>query len=185
MGRSLATDVEVELAGAAGDVVQDASQTVDDEVQAPKGENLNRHSCWVKPELSLRSGDEAQIMVEANQQWKHGQGNGSGRQAPAKKTWKKYLTFLSMFHNKMKHRKPDTKAPNGFKQRRNPKRSSTTVLQECSNLVRVIGQTAADCFAAATASGAGDEDELPCYMQLDQVSYGVKREAFGPIYLVT
>ncbi|RLN39047.1 uncharacterized protein C2845_PM01G45330 [Panicum miliaceum] len=49
---------------------------------------------------------------------------------------------------------------------------------------RVIQRTAADCFAAA-ASGAGDEDGLPCYMQLYQVSYGVKREAFGPIYLVT
>jgi len=87
-----------------------------------------------------------------------------------------------MFHNKMKHKKSDTKAPTGLKQRRkNPKRSPSPVLQECSNLVRVIQRTAADCFAAAVA-GAGEEDELPCYMQLDQVSYGVKREAF---YLVT
>ncbi|PAN47440.1 hypothetical protein PAHAL_9G291100 [Panicum hallii] len=132
--------------------------------------------------------DQSKITGEANQQKKHGQSNGSsGYQAPAtakRKTWKKYLTFLSMFHNKMKHKKSDTKAPNGFKQRRNTKRSPSPVLQECSNLVRVIQRTAADCFAAA-ASGAGDEDELPCYMQLDQVSYGVKREAFGPIYLVT
>ncbi|XP_039830955.1 uncharacterized protein LOC120691825 isoform X1 [Panicum virgatum] len=128
------------------------------------------------------------ITGEANQQKKHGQSNSSsGHQAPAaakRKTWKKYLTFLSMFHNKMKHKKSDTKAPTGFKQRRNSKRSPCPVLQECSNLVRVIQRTAADCFAAA-ASGAGDEDELRCYMQLDQVSYGVKRETFGPIYLVT
>ncbi|GJM84437.1 hypothetical protein PR202_ga00105 [Eleusine coracana subsp. coracana] len=39
--------------------------------------------------------------------------------------------------------------------------------------------------AMAMASEAGDEDELTSYVQLDQVSYGVKREAFGPIYLVT
>ncbi|CAN6305333.1 unnamed protein product [Urochloa humidicola] len=130
--------------------------------------------------------DQSKITGEANQQGKHGQSSSSsGYQASAKKkTWKKYLTFLSMFHNKVKHKKSDAKAPNGFKPRRNPKRgSSSLVLQECSNLVRVIRRTAADCFAAA--SGAGDEDELPCYMQLDQVSYGVKREAFGPIYLVT
>ncbi|CAL4941568.1 unnamed protein product [Urochloa decumbens] len=134
--------------------------------------------------------DQSKITGEANQQRKHGQSNNSsGRQAPAKKkTWKKYLTFLSMFHNKMKHKKLDAKAPNGFKPRRNQKRgSSSLVLQECSNLVHVIRRTAADCFAAAAAAaaGAGDEEELPCYMQLDQVSYGVKREAFGPIYLVT
>lgn len=93
-----------------------------------------------------------------------------------------------MFNNKMKHKKSETKAATGFKQRRNPKRSFSPVLQECSNLVRVIRRTAADCFvaAAAVSSGAADEDdELPCYMQLDQVNYGVKREAFGPIYLVT
>ena len=128
----------------------------------------------------------SQITGEANQQKKHGQRNSSsGHQAPTtakRKTWRKYLTFLSMFHNKMKHKKSDTKAPTGLKQRRkNPKRSPSPVLQECSNLVRVIQRTAADCFAAAVA-GAGEEDELPCYMQLDQVSYGVKREAF---YLVT
>ena len=48
-------------------------------------------------------------------------------------------------------------------------------------------RTTAGCFAAAVAiaSGAGDEDEVPSYVQLDQVSYGVKREAFEPIYLVT
>ncbi|CAL4933149.1 unnamed protein product [Urochloa decumbens] len=134
--------------------------------------------------------DQSNITGEANQQRKHGQSNSSsGRHAPAKKkAWKKYLTFLSMFHNKMKHKKSDAKAPNGFKPRRNQKRgSSSLVLQECSNLVHVIRRTAADCFAAAAAAaaGAGDEEELPCYMQLDQVSYGVKREAFGPIYLVT
>ncbi|CAN6283068.1 unnamed protein product [Urochloa humidicola] len=132
--------------------------------------------------------DQSKIVGEGNQQGKHEQSStSSGHQASAKKkTWKNYLTFLSMFHNKMKHKKSDTKAPNGFKPRRNPKRgSSSLVLQECSNLVHVIRRTAADCFAAATAAGAGDEEELPCYMQLDQVSYGVKREAFGPIYLVT
>ncbi|CAL4916461.1 unnamed protein product [Urochloa decumbens] len=132
--------------------------------------------------------DQSKITGEANQQMKHGQSNSSsGRHAPEKKkTWKKYLTFLSMFHNKMKHKKSDAKAPNGFKPRRNPKRgSSSLVLQECSNLVRVIRRTAADCFAAVTAAGAADEEELPCYMQLDQVSYGVKTEAFGPVYLVT
>jgi len=127
----------------------------------------------------------SQITGEANQQKKHGQSNSSsGHQVPAtakRKTWKNYLTFLLMFHNKMKHKKSDTKAPIGFKQRRNPKRSPGPVLQECSNLVRAIQRTAADCFAAAVA-GAGEEDELPCYMQLDQVSYGVKREAF---HLVT
>lgn len=128
----------------------------------------------------------SQITGEANPQRKHGP-NSSGRQTPAKKkTWKKYLTFLSMFHSKMKHKKSDTKAPNSFKQRRSQKLSSSpSMLQECSNLVRVIRQTAADCFSAATASSAGDEGELPCYVQLDQVSYGVKRDAFGPIYLVT
>ncbi|PUZ39385.1 hypothetical protein GQ55_9G303200 [Panicum hallii var. hallii] len=86
--------------------------------------------------------DQSKITGEANQQKKHGQSNGSsGYQAPAtakRKTWKKYLMFLSMFHNKMKHKKSDTKAPNGFKQRRNTKRSPSPVLQECSNLVRVI-----------------------------------------------
>lgn len=82
----------------------------------------------------------------------------------------------------MKHKKPDARAPNSFKQR-SPKRSNNPVLEECVNLVRVIRRTAADCFAAAVAGG--DEDELPCYMQLDQVSFGVKREAYGPIYLVT
>ncbi|CAN6288309.1 unnamed protein product [Urochloa humidicola] len=131
--------------------------------------------------------DQSKITGEKNQQRSYGQSNSSsGRQAPAKKkTWKKYLTFLSMFHNKMKHKKSDAKAPNGFKPR-NPKRGSSSLLiQECSNLVHVIQRTAADCFAAATAAGACDEEELPCYMQLDQVSYGVKREAFGPIYLVT
>ncbi|KAF8723342.1 hypothetical protein HU200_021866 [Digitaria exilis] len=128
----------------------------------------------------------SQITGEATQQQKHGYSNSSGRQAPVKKTWKRYLTFLSMFHSKMKHKKSDTDAPNSFKQRTKQKRSSSPpMLQECSNLVRVIRQTAADCFASATASSAGDEDELPCYVQLDQVSYGVKREAFGPIYLVT
>jgi hypothetical protein len=131
-----------------------------------------------------------QITGEANHQRKHGQSNSSsGRHAPAKKkTWKKYFTFLSMFHNKMKHKKPDNKAASGFKQWGNKKRSFSPVLQECGDLVRIIRRTAADCFAAAAAvaSGAGDEDdELPCYMQLDQVNYGVKREAFGPIYLVT
>jgi len=55
--------------------------------------------------------------------------------------------------------------------------SAPRMQQPCPRIQR----TAADCFAAAVA-GAGEEDELPCYMQLDQVSYGVKREAF---YLVT
>ncbi|XP_062201230.1 uncharacterized protein LOC133903783 isoform X2 [Phragmites australis] len=118
---------------------------------------------------------------EANQAMKHQQSSSSAPEAPAKKTWKRYLAFLSKFQRKMKHKK----APNGFKQR-NPKRSSRPMLEECSNLVRVVRRTAAGCFAAATAAGGGGlEEELPSYMQLDQVTYEVKREAFGPIYLVT
>uniref|UniRef100_A0A0A8YEC9 Uncharacterized protein n=1 Tax=Arundo donax TaxID=35708 RepID=A0A0A8YEC9_ARUDO len=86
----------------------------------------------------------------------------------------------------MKHKKvPDAQAPNGFRQR-NPRRCSNPVLEECSNLVRVVQRTAEGCFAAVAAmASGGDEDELPSYIQLDQVTYGVKREAFGPIYLVT
>uniref|UniRef100_J3N2A7 Uncharacterized protein n=1 Tax=Oryza brachyantha TaxID=4533 RepID=J3N2A7_ORYBR len=156
----------------------------------------------------------------------HQHGNISGTQAAKNKTWKKrYLTFLSKFQNKMKHKKPDsTKAAGGSKNHhhhhhRNPtKRSllpSSQILEECSNLVQVIRQTTADCFAAAAAKqSAGGwrdtrarvsrhppadcfaaaatavaasvdyEDDQP-YMQLDQVNYGVKREAFGPVYLVT
>ncbi|XP_040384310.1 uncharacterized protein LOC102704451 [Oryza brachyantha] len=128
----------------------------------------------------------------------HQHGNISGTQAAKNKTWKKrYLTFLSKFQNKMKHKKPDsTKAAGGSKNHhhhhhRNPtKRSllpSSQILEECSNLVQVIRQTTADCFAAAATAVAASvdyEDDQP-YMQLDQVNYGVKREAFGPVYLVT
>lgn len=129
-----------------------------------------------------------QIRGEAGHETKHKQSSSSGPNAapPKKKTWKRYLTFLSKFQNKMRHKKPDARAwaPSSFKQG-SPKRSSSAMLEECANLVRVIRRTAADCFAAAVAGAGGDEDELPCYMQLDQVSYGVKREAYGPIYLVT
>lgn len=80
-----------------------------------------------------------------------------------------------MFQNKVKHK------PSSLKQ----KRPSSAMLQECaSSLVRVVRRTAAECFAPAVAGG-DEVDELPCYMQLDQVSYGVRREAYGPIYLVT
>ncbi|KAL5225610.1 hypothetical protein ABZP36_012249 [Zizania latifolia] len=123
---------------------------------------------------------------------KHKQGNIAGAQAGKNKSWKKrYLTFLSKFQNKMKHKKPDSmKAASGSKQRRSPKRSlllSSQILEECSNLVQVIRQTTAGCFAAAATAVAASvsyEDDQP-YMQLDKVSYGVKREAFGPVYLVT
>jgi hypothetical protein len=91
--------------------------------------------------------------------------------------------LLSKFQNKMKHKKPDAKAPSSFKQS-SLRRSSSAMLEECVNLVRVIRRTAADCFVSAVAGG-DEEDDLPCYMQLDHVSYGVKREAYGPIYLVT
>ncbi|TVT97841.1 hypothetical protein EJB05_56884 [Eragrostis curvula] len=122
--------------------------------------------------------EQSKVRGEANRT-----SSGSCPQAAKKKTWKSYLTFLSKFQNKMKHKiKPDTKAPAGFKQR-SQKRYSP-VLEECSNMVRVVRRTAASCFAATMATG-GSEDELPSYAQLDQVSYGVKREAFGPIYLVT
>ncbi|CAD6205007.1 unnamed protein product [Miscanthus lutarioriparius] len=128
--------------------------------------------------------DESKIRGEASQGTKHRQSSSSGPNAPPKKkTWKKYLTFLSKFQNKMKHKKPDARAPSSFKQS-SLKRSSSAMLEECVNLVRVIRRTAADCFVSAVARG-DEDDELPCYMQLDQVGYGVKREAYGPIYLVT
>ncbi|WVZ58732.1 hypothetical protein U9M48_008972 [Paspalum notatum var. saurae] len=119
---------------------------------------------------------------------KHNQSGSSGPNAPPKKkkTWSKHLALLSRFQNKMKHRKPDGRAPGGFRQRSSIKRfsfSSRLMLEECGNMARVIRRTAVDCFAAAVAGG--DEDEPPRYVQLDQVRYGVKREAFGPIYLVT
>ncbi|KAG8091340.1 hypothetical protein GUJ93_ZPchr0012g19337 [Zizania palustris] len=125
---------------------------------------------------------------------KHQQGNIAGAQAAKNKSWKKrYLTFLSKFQNKMKHKKPDgmKAAGGGSKQRRSPKRGlllSSQILEECSNLVQVIRQTTAGCFAAAATAVAASvsyEDDQPPYMQLDQVSYGVKRDAFGPVYLVT
>ncbi|XP_062205773.1 uncharacterized protein LOC133907714 [Phragmites australis] len=144
---------------------------------------MTKKSCYARATCDPHR-DQHKIAGEANPAMKHGQSSGSGPQAPAKKTWKRYLTFLTKFQSKMKHRRaPDAKAPNGFKQR-NPRRSSGPVLEECSNLVRVVRRTAAGCFAAVMASGGG-EDELPSYVQLDQVRYGVKREAFGPIYLVT
>ncbi|NP_001144171.1 uncharacterized protein [Zea mays] len=104
---------------------------------------------------------------------KRRQSSSPGPNAPPKKpTWKR---FLSMFQNKVKHK------PSSLKQ----KRPSSAMLQECASLVRVVRRTAAECFAPAVAGG-DEVDELPCYyMQLDQVSYGVRREAYGPIYLVT
>ncbi|KAF0892791.1 hypothetical protein E2562_017752 [Oryza meyeriana var. granulata] len=109
---------------------------------------------------------------------KHQQGNTAGTQAAKDKSWKKrYLTFLSKFQNKMKHKKPDNikAAAGGFKQQQNrspTKRSllSSQILQECSNLVQAIRQTSADCFAAAATAVAASvdyEDDQP-YMQLDQ-----------------
>ncbi|GJN20471.1 hypothetical protein PR202_gb07852 [Eleusine coracana subsp. coracana] len=135
--------------------------------------------------------DQYKISRGEGEATKDGQSSRSSScsQATKKTTWKRYLTFLSKFQNKMKHKiKPepgDAKATAGSKQQ-NPKRYSS-LLQECSNLVRIAQRTTAGCFAAAMAmaSEAGDEDELTSYVQLDQVSYGVKREAFGPIYLVT
>ncbi|KAG0537507.1 hypothetical protein BDA96_03G154400 [Sorghum bicolor] len=134
--------------------------------------------------------DESKIRGEAGHATKHRQSRSSGPNAPPKKkTWKKYLTFLSKFQNKMKHKKPDVRAwaPSNVNLKQgSPKRSSSAMLEECVNLVRVIRRTAADCFASAVVGGGGDdEDELPCYVQIDQVSYGVKREAYGPVYLVT
>uniref|UniRef100_A0A0D9XJ86 Uncharacterized protein n=1 Tax=Leersia perrieri TaxID=77586 RepID=A0A0D9XJ86_9ORYZ len=124
----------------------------------------------------------------------HQQGNTAGIQTAKSKPWKKrYLTFLSKFQNKMKHKKPDNikAAAGGSKNHRSPKKRSILlsiqILEECSNLVQVIRQTTADCFAAAATAVAASveyEDDQP-YMQLDQVNYGVKRDAFGPVYLVT
>ncbi|KAJ1280284.1 hypothetical protein BS78_04G219700 [Paspalum vaginatum] len=126
--------------------------------------------------------DQSKATEEASQATKHNQSGSSGPNAPPKKkAWSKYLALLSRFQNKMKHRKPD-----GLRQRSPIKRfSSRSMLEECGNVAvaRVIRRAAADCFAAAVAGG--DDDEPPCYVQLDQVRYGVKREAFGPIYLVT
>ncbi|KAJ1295633.1 hypothetical protein BS78_01G238300 [Paspalum vaginatum] len=129
--------------------------------------------------------DQSKATGEASQATKHNQSGSSGpNAAPKNKTWSKYLALLSRFQNKMKHRKPDGRAPGGFRQRSPVKRFiSRSMLEECGNLARVVRRAAADCFAAAVAGG--DEDEPPCYVQLDQVTYGVKREAFGPIYLVT
>ena len=87
----------------------------------------------------------------------------------------------------MKRKKqPDTKATHGSRQ----KKPSRGLLEECSSLAHVIQRTTAGCIAAAMAaaaaasSGATGESDLP-YVQLDQVTYRVKREAFGPVYLVT
>uniref|UniRef100_A0A0E0M775 Uncharacterized protein n=1 Tax=Oryza punctata TaxID=4537 RepID=A0A0E0M775_ORYPU len=123
------------------------------------------------------------------------QGNISGPQAAAKsKSWKKrYLTFLSKFQNKMKkHKKPDNiKAHHSRSQKTCSILLSSQIMEECSNLVQVIRHTAADCFAAAATAVAAvvdyeEDDHNQPYMQLDQVNYGVmKREAFGPVYLVT
>jgi hypothetical protein len=120
----------------------------------------------------------------------HGE-SSSCPQASKKTTWKRYLTFLSKFQNKVKHKtKPagDAKAAAAaVLKQRNPKpKRYSRLLEECSNLVRVIRRTTVGCIEAVASAAAGDgEDELPSYVQLDQVNYGVKREAFGPIYLVT
>uniref|UniRef100_A0A0E0EX93 PUM-HD domain-containing protein n=1 Tax=Oryza meridionalis TaxID=40149 RepID=A0A0E0EX93_9ORYZ len=134
----------------------------------------------------------------AGESTKHQQGNISGSQAAAaakSKPWKKrYLTFLSKFQNKMKkHKKPDNIKAHHSRSHKNRRilLSRSQIMEECSNLVQVIRHTAADCFtAAATAVAAAvdyeEDDHHQPYMQLDQVNYGVmKREAFGPVYLVT
>jgi hypothetical protein len=98
-------------------------------------------------------------------------------------TWKRYLTFLSKFQNKVKHKtKPagDAKAAAAavLKKQRNPKpKRYSPLLEECSNLVHVIRRTTVGCIEAA---GDG-EDELPSsYVQLDQLNYGVKRGGLWP-----
>ncbi|KAL6646240.1 hypothetical protein ACP70R_017848 [Stipagrostis hirtigluma subsp. patula] len=149
---------------------------------------MTKKSCHARADSESHH-DQSKITGEPDNTMKHRQSGSSGPEAARKKTWKRYLSFLSKFHNKTKHKKvPDTRAPKGFKQR-SPMRSSRPVLEECSNLVRVVRRATAGCFAAAaaaaTVAGAGEEG-LPRYVQLDQTSYGAKREeAFGPIYLVT
>ncbi|KAL6883360.1 hypothetical protein ACP4OV_010774 [Aristida adscensionis] len=111
----------------------------------------------------------------------------SGPEAAKKKTWTRYLkTLVPKFQSNKpnKHRKGAADCFKGG----NAKQlyASSWVLQECSSLVRAVRRTAAGCFAAVAAAASGGEEGLrPCYMQLDQVSHGVKREAFGPVYLVT
>ncbi|KAL6661873.1 hypothetical protein ACP70R_001257 [Stipagrostis hirtigluma subsp. patula] len=136
---------------------------------------MTKKSCHARADSESHH-DQSKITGEPDDAMKHQQSGSSGAEAARKKTWKRYLTFLSKFQNKMKHKKvPDTRAPKGFKQR-NPMRSSRPVLEECGNLVRVVRRATAGCFAAAaavTAAGAGEEGLL-LRARVDQASKGAK-----------
>ncbi|KAG8073729.1 hypothetical protein GUJ93_ZPchr0006g46430 [Zizania palustris] len=93
------------------------------------------------------------------------------------------MTFLK----KLRSRITGARASETFPCRRNPFEKSLLsgeiLVREFVRLARIIRQTAAVCFSP---SSAADED-CPPYMQLDKVTHALplRREAFGPLYLVT
>ncbi|TVU48169.1 hypothetical protein EJB05_07796 [Eragrostis curvula] len=59
--------------------------------------------------------------------------------------------------------------------------SREMLVRGCIKLASVIRRTAVVCFTPSTGA---DEDHLP-YSQLDKATHALRREAFGPLYLVT
>ncbi|KAL5218236.1 hypothetical protein ABZP36_018920 [Zizania latifolia] len=91
------------------------------------------------------------------------------------------LTFLK----KLRNRITGARASETFPCRRNSFEKSLLsrekLVKEFVRLARIIRQTAAVCFSPSSAA----DDDCPPYMQLDKVTHALRREAFGPLYLVT
>jgi hypothetical protein len=58
------------------------------------------------------------------------------------------------------------------------------LVREWGKLGSAIRRAAAVCLTPSTGADEDDELDLP-YVQLDKVTRAVRREAFGPLYLVT